>query len=197
MLGIFNTKKRIASQIGIMVNNSLRSCFAGRIDIIDENGDFHPPYGFWNDQYIIGFIVLLISLSIKYDFRGDSFSTTKKGEIMLLSLMDICKEDWEQAKKIYFDNGGNESDLFKKGGDDATVFYFAMSGRLKNDSNNPLVVKAKLLAEKQHKQYVENAKILGLTTSTYSSICLAIAELTLLNHIKENYYSKKSSDNNE
>ena len=197
MFGIFNTKKRIASHVGIMVNNSLRSCFAGNIDIIDENGKFYPPYGFWSDHYVVGFVTFLVNLFLKYDFNGDSFSTTKKGEVFLLSLIEICKDDLKEVKKIYFDNVGNESDLFAKGADESLVFYSAMSGRLKTDSTNPIVVKAKLLAKKRHKHYIENAKILGLSSSNYSSTCSAIAELTLVSHIKENYYNKDTSIENE
>jgi hypothetical protein len=187
MFGLFNTKKRIASQIGITVGNSFRCCFAGRYDIIDKDGNFYPPYGFWSDHYIAGFATSLINLFIKYDFNGDSFSTNKKGEILYLSLMQICKDDWRSFNQIFLDNSGKESDLFKKGADEALVCYAAMSGRLKNDSSNPVVIAAKELAKKRHKHYVENAKMLGDTTSNNSSTFQAAIELTLLSHIKEVY----------
>ena len=188
MVGIFNfNTARIASQIGIMVNNFLAPCFIVIDGPPDENGNFDPPYGFWSDQYVVGFVIALICAFINFDFNGNSFSAVKRGKIIILSLMQICKDDWEQASKIFSDNINNESDLFKKGADEAAIFYFAMTEKLKDDYNNPIIDEAKLLAKERHKIYVETAKILNIELPNNVSLGPAIMELTLISYAKERY----------
>jgi len=65
--------------------------------------------------------------------------------------------------------------------------YIAVTRRLKSDSDNTLVKQAKSLAEMRSEYYLQNAKMLGKENSVQSNISLAIIELTLIKHIRENY----------
>ena len=185
MFGLFNTKKQISNQVAVAISNTFRASLGS--EFIDENGDLNVPDKFWSDEYIVGFISVLISLFLKYDFKGDSFSIEKKGEIGNLILMQVCKESWMQVRDIFLKNTNTESDLFKKGGDESFMMYIAVMGKLKSDSNNTLIKQAKSLAETRREYYSQNAKILGKENSDQSNISLAIMELTLLKHIKKNY----------
>ena len=185
MFGLFNSKKQISNQIAVAISNTFRASLGS--EFIDENGDLNAPDKFWSDEYIVGFISVLISLFLKYDFKGDAFSAEKKGEIVNLVLMQLCKKNSAQVHDIFLKNTNAESDLFKKGGDEGLVVYIAIMGRLKSDSDNPLVKQAKSLVEMRSEYYSQNAKIFGKENSVQSNISLALIELTLLRHIKENY----------
>lgn len=74
------------------------------------------PDKFWSDEYIVGFISVLIPLFLKYDFKGDSFSIEKKGEIGELIMIQVCKENWMKVRDILLKNTTLPSDLFKKRG---------------------------------------------------------------------------------
>jgi len=192
MFGIFGGKKKIAGEIAVAISNTIRACFA-QTEYIDRNGAFHPPYNFWSDVYIAGFVHMLISLFIKFEFSGDSMTLEKKGDISLLSLTQICKNDWSQVWGIIQNNTPNESEDFKKGADDALPLFASITGRLKANSKDPLIEQAKLAAENRYKQNKNMAEILGHSVSTNSAIGMAVMELTIMQHVKDIYLLKSEN----
>ena len=100
MFGFFNSKKRISDEISNAISNTLRACLQGK-NFINNDKTLNVPKEFWNDEYICGFIICLSSLFIKLQFKGDSFSTLKSGEILNLNtheglrrVLGRCFECW-------------------------------------------------------------------------------------------------------
>jgi hypothetical protein len=53
--------------------------------------------------------------------------------------MKICGEFWRDILNIRSSNMNKESPLYKKGGDEASIMYFAIAGTLNLESSNPLL----------------------------------------------------------
>lgn len=184
---LFGKKKKISNEIALRVLNSLRASFA-MTDHIDECGKFRPPFGFWMDDYIIGFCHMQIGLFITCFFDGKSMSTQKKGEIIMLSLSKICGDDWRQVMNRINDCTMGEAkgaEEYGRGAHDADTLFCAIYGLLTPDDNDPVLSEARSLAEAMHKD-----QIMGNDTSSYAALGGAIALLTISKHIREKYLEK-------
>jgi hypothetical protein len=191
MFGFIYTKKRVSDEISVAINNTFRACFINK-DFITK-----VPRNFWQDEYIAGFIFVLISLFLKFQFKGDFFSERKRGEIVNLTLMKICGEFWRDILNIGSSNMNKESPLYKKGGDEASLMYFAIAGTLNLESSNPLIKQAQLLAKNRQKIFLESAKLSNIKIKNVDqfTLHLAITELTIAKHINENYLQESDEVN--
>ena len=196
MFGFIYTKKRISDEISVAINNTFRTCFIDK-DFVNKDSIVKIPRNFWQDEYIAGFIFVLISLFIKFQFKGDFFSERKRGEIVNLTLMKICGEFWRDILNIGSSNMNKESPLYKKGGDEAFIMYHAIAGTLKLDSSIPLIKQAQLLAKDRQKIFLESAKLSDIKIKNVDqfTLHLAITELTILKHVNENYLQESDEVN--
>lgn len=191
MFGFIYTKKRVSDEISVAINNTFRACFNDK-DFITK-----VPRNFWQDEYIAGFIFVLISLFLKFQFKGDFFFERKRGEIVNLTLMKICGDFWRDILNIGSSNINKESPLYKKGGDEASLMYFAIAGNLNLESSNPLIKQAQLLAKNRQKIFLESAKLSNIKIKNVDQFTLhfAITELTIAKHINENYLQESDEVN--
>jgi len=191
MFGFIYTKKRVSDEISVAINNTFRACFNDK-DFITK-----VPRNFWQDEYIAGFIFVLISLFLKFQFKGDFFFERKRGEIVNLTLMKICGEFWRDILNIGSSNINKESPLYKKGGDEASLMYFAIAGTLNLESSNPLIKQAQLLAKNRRRIFLESAKLSNIKIKNVDQFMLhlAITELTIAKHINENYLQESDEVN--
>ncbi len=188
MFSLFNKNKKIANEIAAATMNTVRLCFATS-KYLDERGIFHPPYGFWNDSYIVGFIYGLSGCFLHFDFSGSSIKTEDKGEIIVMVFANMCGNDYRQPMSIANDSAlSKQNKDFNLGAAHSSTAYGAMSGRLKENDPDPLLAQAKVLAKQQHDINIEMSGVLGISAaSTNSSIGAAVIELTIMNHIKNKY----------
>ncbi|MFN5589448.1 MAG: hypothetical protein ACK48P_06420 [Holosporales bacterium] len=187
MFGIFNSKKRIASQISIAVMSTIRLCFVCSKHL-DSQGIFHPPYNFWNDSYVVGFVYGLIGWFIHFDYSGSSMKTQDKGEIILRTFEQICGNDFTQAMAIIQASAAAQNNAeFNLAVDHSATAYGAMSGRIKDDDPSALLAEARLLAQRTHSVNIEMASMLGTSASSNSSLGCAVLELSIIKHVKEKF----------
>lgn len=176
-----------SSQISIAVMNTIRLCFVGSKHL-DSQGVFHPPYNFWNDSYIVGFVYGLIGCFIHFDFSGSSIKAQDKGEIVLRTFEQICGNDFTQAMAVIRASAASQTNVeFNLGVDHSTTAYGAMSGRIKDNDPSTLLAEARLLAQKTHSVNIEVASMIGTSTSSNSSLGSAVLELSMIKYVKENF----------
>lgn len=186
----FNSKKRIASKIAPVIFGYLRTPFIFTSHL-KEDGAFSPPYGFWMDAYILGFVQQLIALFIAIDFNGRAMPTEKKGEIAVQVIMQLAGEDWQQALTLMNKNAmaAEKDKEFERGGNDAATLYGAVTGRLKPDDPDPIVQKAQSLAKSMY----ADGQALGFGQSSHAALGGAIATLTINQHIKDTFLEEEAA----
>lgn len=179
----FNSKKKIANEIAVAIENSLRPAFI--LTEYLQDGKFKPPFGFWMDDYIIGFTHQLTALFIKFDFNGDRWPPEKKGEVIIRVFENLCGDDWRQVLNTVRDyaHAENKNQEFIRGTNDAATMYLAVTGRLKPDDPDPILAEAKSLAASMH----GTGEALGVESSDSTSLGGAVSMLTINKHIKEKY----------
>lgn len=186
----FNSKKKMATEIAVAIENSLRPAFVFTEYL--QDGQFKPPFGFWTDNYIIGFTHQLAAMFIKFDFGGDRWSPEKKGEVIIRTFEKLCGDDWRQLLNTVRDHAHaeNKNQEFERGTNDATTMYLAVTGRLKPDDPDPILAQAKSLAASMH----GSGEVLGIESSNASSLGGAISMLTINKHIKEKYLKEEEDE---
>ena len=176
----FNSKDKIAKQIGSILNNTLRPPFIWS-DYLSSEGIFSPPLQIFSDSYIGGFIYGLAGFIIKYDFNGDAMSVTKKGDILIRSLKYAFGESYkpilEMANAILL-NGETNND-FRKGTHDAGSMYGALTGRL--------LQTIQIRQSRMQRFWLKKISQNFGDDNTGSSLGAAVGMLTINKHIKENY----------
>ncbi|MDC0148888.1 hypothetical protein OAI11_00860 [Rhodospirillales bacterium] len=178
----FNKHRKAADQISVIIENIFRSGFAVRINITDE-GKFNPPYGFWQDEYILAFAFSLGGFILEYDL-GLKLKPEKKGEFQFLLFQNLCGADAELALRTVMtaaQSGGSPD--FERGADDAGRYFFAAKGRLRENLDDPIIQKANEIASSMH----DVVSDIGLPSSSTGSLAGAILVLTLNKHIREIY----------
>lgn len=187
MFGLFNRKKKIAHVISVSVLNTFRSCFA-LTKHLDDNHRFQPPYGFWQDPYVIGFAYSLMSWFLHFDFAGSTMKADEKGRIVILTFMNMCGDDYRQAMTLANESAMTRQNAeFNRGYDHALTLYGSTTGRLKEADADPILAEAKELAEKLHDMHIGFSSLSDVQASTNSSIGAAVIDLTIKKHIEDRY----------
>jgi hypothetical protein len=112
------------------------------------------PDNFYTDEYIYGYINASITNLMTYVFGGKDWSHQKKGECIMEALSTIdpsnalldfhIDNNFDPVKLQALQNSKN----FKQGMNDATTVIGVIYGFLKPDDPDPILQKAKKLAEK-------------------------------------------------
>jgi hypothetical protein len=189
MFGLFNRKQKISDQISTAVMGTIRLCFSTS-KYLDARGVFQAPYEFWKDSYIVGFVYGLSGYFLNFDFSGSSMKVEDKGEIMIRTMMGICKNDYKQALSLVKQSAAFKDAAFELGLEHSLLAYGAASGRLRDDEPSTIITLARELAKTQHEMNIGMSETLGLSpASTNSSLGMAVIQLTIMEHIKRKYIS--------
>tara|TARA_A100001011_G_scaffold77870_1_gene80247 strand:- start:389 stop:940 length:552 start_codon:yes stop_codon:yes gene_type:complete len=142
----FNSHKKTGKKIG----QAMR---------VELNRPFHAlgkslPDNFYTDEYIYGYINTSITNLMTYVLGGKDWSPQKKGECIIEALTAIDPSN--RLLDFHVDNSLDPVKLqklqnsknFKQGMNDATTVIGVIYGFLKPDDPDPILQKAKKIAEK-------------------------------------------------
>ena len=142
----FNSHKKTGKKIGQSMNEVLHLAF--------KSCRISQPDNFYTDEYIYGYINASITNLMTYVFGGKDWSHQKKGECIMEALSTIdpsnalldfhIDNNFDPVKMQALQNSKN----FKQGMNDATTVIGVIYGFLKPDDPDPILQKAKKLAEK-------------------------------------------------
>ena len=183
----FNRNKKIADQISIAILNNFRVYFAFS-DYLKE-GVFTAPEGFYEDEYIVGFIHTCSALHLKADFNSQRMSVTKKGEIVIRIFMNICGENWRDAIQFVKEQSlaSNPNSEFLRAQEDAVTLLGAVGGFLNPEDENPIFLQAQKDSFIVDKALEGMSDFMGLENDENTALVTSIMDLTIGKHIKENY----------
>lgn len=180
------TKNKIATQIALVIMNTLRPTFLFTVYLKD--GVLNPPFGFWTDKYILGFSYGLASLFIQRDFGGTKWSPQKKGEV-IIKTFERLTPDWRASLTICNEESMNpvKGNNFSKGFDDAASLYAITNGILNRSEyeDNPIIKKSVELAKALH------GSLSDIGASQQSEIAASFSSLTIQKYIEEIYLPEK------
>ena len=142
----FNSHKKTGKKIGQSMKEVLHMAF--------KSCGISLPDNFYTDEYIYGYINASITNLMTYVFGGKDWSQQKKGECIMEALSTIdpsnalldfhIDNNFDPVKMQALQNSKN----FKQGMNDATTVIGVIYGFLKPDDPDPILQKAKKLAEK-------------------------------------------------
>jgi hypothetical protein len=177
----FNKKAKIAKEISNAILNLIRANLIGLSHLPSEK--FTPPYGFWLDPYVFGFINGLFDAFMKFDFGGDNMSLKKRTEIRYLCLGQICENDAMAAIRQGQELLKVQDTDLHRGMNDALTIYQVVSGRMIDNDENPTLVEARKIAP-SFRDILEEA---ADERSSTAALLSAVYSLTLGKHISEKY----------
>jgi hypothetical protein len=188
MFGIFNRKKKIVNEIALTVVQIVGVCFVGS-KYIDKKNNFKPPRELWDDSYVLGFMYGLSGLFLHFNFSGSSMKTTDKGHIILLVLANICGSNYSRSVSIVNEAANSRQNKgFNLGVEHSATTYSALCGHVREDDDEPLLLKAKSLIKVDKDLNIQVPKFLKtLDKSRKSRIGAAVIKLTIMKHIKNKY----------
>lgn len=179
----FNKKKKVAKEISHAIRTSLHVAFLYSDYMDRETGNLSFPNNFWKDAYIIGFVYALCGWFLHYVFGGAHMSAEKKGQIIVLTLKDICPDEWLNTLQTANQLAVAKSNVsFNQGTNDAASLFGATFGILKADDRDPVLVEARELA-----QALATGGVFPDAHDDKQLLATAVGMLTINKHIKENY----------
>ena len=177
----FNRHKKTGKDIGKSVRQTVLQAF----QIYGKE----PPGSFFLDDYIYGFVNASVTNLMTYVFGGKDWSLQKKGECIAEAFKTIDILLYEHHLQVLadperFKDMPNSSKKFKKGMDDATTLVGVSYGFLKPDDPDPILKKAKIMAEKtEDMSYMFG----GGDRSPNAHLGGCVSMLTLFAYIKKKY----------
>jgi len=142
----FNSHKKTGKKIGQSMKEVLHLAFKGYGMTLPDN--------FYTDEYIYGYINASTTNLMTFVFGGKDWSHQKKGECIMEAFSTIDPSN--ALLDFHIDNNFDPVKLqalhssknFKQGMNDATTVIGVIYGFLKPDDPDPILQKAKKLAEK-------------------------------------------------
>ena len=175
----FNSHKKTGKKIGQSIKEVLHQPFNSLGKSVPDN--------LYTDHYIYGFINASTTNLMAFVFGGKDWSQQKKGECIMEALLTIDPSN--TLLDFHIDNNFDSTKIqalqnsknFKQGMNDATTIVGVIYGFLKPDDPDPILQKAKKLADKTESMSAmfgekgPNGHLGGVVTS-----------LTLMAYIKKN-----------
>ena len=176
----FNSHKKTGKKIGQSIKEVLHQPFNSLGKSVPDN--------LYTDHYIYGFINASTTNLMAFVFGGKDWSQQKKGECIMEALLTIDPSN--TLLDFHIDNNFDSTKIqalqnsknFKQGMNDATTIVGVIYGFLKPDDPDPILQKAKKLAEKTESMSAmfgekgPNGHLGGVVTS-----------LTLMAYIKKKF----------
>ena len=181
----FNRHKKQGKEIGLVARNLLKLQFSEDLLLGDE---FKIPNGFFEDPYIRAFLGTFIGHLMNYAIGGANWSQQRKGECFLEAIQIVDPSG--EYKRIFLSSGADRVGLeklindpsYQRGQNDAVTLVGITYNLLSPDDDDPIILEAKKLAP----------KLAQITSGIFeedpsSDLSLAVTELTINKHIKENW----------
>ena len=190
----FSKTKKIASELGPAIENTLKLPFLGSRYFDVSTGSFNPPLAFFDDPYIRGLVLGLIGNLGVVAFNTSSLSQTQRGRIVIYVWryladreegMRISKE--VTAEALRKDGADPE---FRRGANDAGLLVCAAYGGEDFDDPDPIFQEAKKMAPNLSDSLTE----LVPGGSASSSLATAFAMLTLHKHIQDHFLDEDDDE---
>ena len=176
----FNSHKKTGKKIGQSIKEVLHQPFNSLGKSVPDN--------LYTDHYIYGFINASTTNLMAFVFGGKDWSQQKKGECIMEALLTIDPSN--TLLDFHIDNNFDSTKIqalqnsknFKQGMNDATTIVGVIYGFLKPDDPDPILQKAKKLADKTESMSAmfgekgPNGHLGGVVTS-----------LTLMAYIKKKF----------
>ena len=176
----FNNHKKTGKKIGQSIKEVLHQPFNSLGKSVPDN--------LYTDHYIYGFINASTTNLMAFVFGGKDWSQQKKGECIMEALLTIDPSN--TLLDFHIDNNFDSTKIqalqnsknFKQGMNDATTIVGVIYGFLKPDDPDPILQKAKKLADKTESMSAmfgekgPNGHLGGVVTS-----------LTLMAYIKKKF----------
>ena len=142
----FNSHKKTGKKIGQSIKEVLHQPFNSLGKSVPDN--------LYTDHYIYGFINASTTNLMVFVFGGKDWSQQKKGECIMEALLTIDPSN--TLLDFHIDNNFDSTKIqalqnsknFKQGMNDATTIVGVIYGFLKPDDPDPILQKAKKLADK-------------------------------------------------
>ena len=142
----FNSHKKTGKKIGQSIKEVLHQPFNSLGKSVPDN--------LYTDHYIYGFINASTTNLMAFVFGGKDWSQQKKGECIMEALLTIDPSN--TLLDFHIDNNFDSTKIqalqnsknFKQGMNDATTIVGVIYGFLKPDDPDPILQKAKKLADK-------------------------------------------------
>ncbi len=134
-MDLFGTKRRNATNAAV---NAARPLI-GTIQHL-----YGIPVGFWQDEFVLGYMMSLGSTVI--NTFDDGFSTETKGKILTDFFTSISNQNGQAISRKIVDLNSHKTPDYIVGGDNAMLSLFYSVGSLKNEDTFPEIVQAKLMA---------------------------------------------------
>jgi hypothetical protein len=179
----FSKHKRAAKTVSGIVSSMIRIPFLNP-NQTPENTEIVLPYGFWLDDYIIGYCHMMGQLILKCDLRIQ-LEFPKSGEFIVFFFEHLCGDDATLVRRKFLEMAENQDSFpeFARGGDDADLAYAAMRGLPLDDDPSSLLAEAKKISPSRYRQL----NTIGIETSTTTALGHAVLELSLMRYIKNKY----------
>ena len=176
----FNSHKKTGKKIGQSIKEVLHQPFNSLGKSVPDN--------FYTDHYIYGFINASTTNLMAFVFGGKDWSQQKKGECIMEALLTIDPSN--ALLDFHIDNNFDpikmqalqSSKNFKQGMNDATTIVGVIYGFLKPDDPDPILQKAKKLADK-----TESMSAMFSEKGPNGHLGGVVTSLTLMAYIKKKF----------
>jgi hypothetical protein len=186
----FNKGKKVAGEIKPMVERTLKSMFVGTKYLDQASGAFYPPFTFYEDPYIRGFVTGASEHLSRAMFDSRAWSSSTRGNfwitlwVLMLGGLEGETVARELSKTLL--EGAIRQPVFFRGYDAGRLAILSGLGLVESNESDPIWMEAQALAPELHEELLASG-----TGSKSSSVTLslAVANLTLRHHIQSNYLS--------